>query len=147
MDKDKIYLAQTDTTVGFLSSDDKKLSDIKQRPETQKILQELDSFTTLKNYVRVPNIHKKMVRNSKFTTFIYPNGDSFRVVNKDSKHHNFIEKFGSIYSTSANETKKKFDFNFAYNNADIIVFAQNNFYETSGSSIIKLTNFKKIKIR
>ena len=23
---------------------------------------ELDSFTTLKNYVRVPNIHKKMVR-------------------------------------------------------------------------------------
>ena len=36
MDKDKIYLAQTDTTVGFLSSDDKKLSDIKQRPETQK---------------------------------------------------------------------------------------------------------------
>jgi tRNA A37 threonylcarbamoyladenosine synthetase subunit TsaC/SUA5/YrdC len=147
MDKCEIYLVQTDTTVGFLSSDDKKLSDIKQRPQTQKILQALDSFTILKNHIRVPNIHKKLVRNSKLTTFIYPSGDSFRVVDKASKHHDFIEKFGSLYSTSANETTKKFDVDFAYNRVDIIVFSQSDFYETSGSSIIKLTNFKKRKIR
>jgi len=147
MDKCEIYLVQTDTTVGFLSSDDKKLSDIKQRPQTQKILQALDSFTTLKNHIRVPNIHKKLVRNSKLTTFIYPSGDSFRVVDKGSKHHDFIEKFGSLYSTSANKTTKRFDFSFAYQSVDIIVFSQSDFYETSGSSIIKLTNFKKRKIR
>lgn len=147
MDKNKIYLVQTDTTVGFLSSDDKKLSQIKQRPQTQKILHALDSFTTLKNHTRVPNIHKRLVRNSKLTTFIYPNGDSFRVVDKASKHHNFIEKFGILYSTSANETTKKFDFDFAYKCVDIMVFNQTDFYETSGSSIIKLTNFRKKKIR
>lgn len=147
MDKCEIYLVQTDTTVGFLSGDNKKLSNIKQRPETQKILQAINSFTTLKSYARIPNIHKKLVRNSKLTTFIYPSGNSFRVVDKASKHHDFIEKFGSLYSTSANETTKKFDVDFAYNRVDIIVFSQSDFYETSGSSIIKLTNFKKRKIR
>lgn len=147
MDKDKIYLVQTDTTVGFLSSDDKKLSQIKQRPQTQKILQELDSFTSLKNHTRIPNKHKKLVRNSKLTTFIYPSGDSFRVVDKASKHHNFIEKFGSLYSTSANETTKSFDFDFAYNHSDIVIFSKNDFFETSGSIILKLTNFRRKKIR
>lgn len=147
MDKNKIYLVQTDTTVGFLSSDDAKLSQIKKRAPNQKILQAVNSFTTLKSKARVPNIHKKLVRNSKLTTFIYPKGDSFRVVDKTSKHHNFIAKFGSLYSTSANETAKGFDFDFAFNHSDIIVFSKDDFFETSGSSIIKLSNSKKRKIR
>ena len=39
MDKDLVYLVQTDTTVGFSSLNDEKLSIIKQRPKSQKILQ------------------------------------------------------------------------------------------------------------
>jgi tRNA A37 threonylcarbamoyladenosine synthetase subunit TsaC/SUA5/YrdC len=147
MDTNKIYLVQTDTTVGFLSNDDTKLSLIKKRPQNQKILQTLDSFSTLKRKTRVPNLHKKLVRKAKRTTFIYPNGDSFRVVNKASHHHHFIEKFQSIYSTSANETTKKFDFDFAFEKADIVVFSKDDFYEQSGSSIVKLTNHKKKKNR
>jgi len=147
MDKNKIYLVQTDTTVGFLSSDGIKLSRIKKRSQNQKILQAVDSFSTLTKHVRVPNIYKRLVRNSKLTTFIYPSGDSFRVVDKNSKHHNFIEKFQCLHSTSANETTKFFDFDFAYNASDIIVYNKDNFFETNGSSIIKLTNFKRRKIR
>jgi rhodanese-related sulfurtransferase len=102
MDSSKIYLVQTDTTVGFLSSDDKKLSHIKQRPQSQKILQVVDSFKILKQNTRIPNTHKKRIRRSKRTTIIYPNGLSFRVVPNDDKHHNFIKKVKKMYSTSAN---------------------------------------------
>ena len=49
MNPDLVYLVQTDTTVGFSSSNDEKLSNIKQRPSNQKILKTLDSFVTLKS--------------------------------------------------------------------------------------------------
>jgi tRNA A37 threonylcarbamoyladenosine synthetase subunit TsaC/SUA5/YrdC len=147
MDKNKIYLVQTDTTVGLLSNDINKLSKIKKRSQSQKILQTLDSFATLKNNTRIPNIHKRLVRNSKLITFIYPNKESFRVVNHSSEHYNFLNKFGKLYSTSANETKKKFVFEFVKNKVDIIVFNKKEFEENNGSSIIKISNLKKKKIR
>jgi tRNA A37 threonylcarbamoyladenosine synthetase subunit TsaC/SUA5/YrdC len=59
MDASNVYLTQTDTTVGFLCNNDKKLSGIKKRPISQKILQVVDSFSTLKQKVRVPNQFKK----------------------------------------------------------------------------------------
>ena len=147
MAHDKVYLVQTDTTVGFLSSDDKKLTTIKKRPQSQKILQTVDSFTTLKTHTRVPVGFKKIVRNSHLTTFIYPNGNSFRIIDKQSNHYRFISKFHSLYSTSANETKKSFDFDFAYRYSDVIVFNQSDFCENSSSKIIKLGKYKKKKIR
>lgn len=147
MDPKLVYLTQTDTTVGFLSSDDKKLSSVKQRDPKQKILQVVDSFATLKSKTRVPKRFKRKVRNSKKTTFIYKNGLSFRVVNKDTKHHNFIQKFKYLYSTSANKTKEKFDFDFALEHSDIIVYNQESFYETGGSKIYKLNNKTLKKIR
>lgn len=147
MDSKLVYLAQTDTTVGFLSSDDKKLSSIKQRDPKQKILQVVDSLTTLKTKTRIPSKFKRKVRNSKKTTFIYQNGLSFRVVDKATKHHNFIQKFGSLYSTSANKTKEKFELNFALDHSDIIVYNQEPFFETSGSKIFKINNKNIKKIR
>lgn len=144
MDPNKVYLTQTDTTVGFLSNDDKKLSLIKQRDPKQKILQVVDCFGTLKQKVRVPNRFKQKVRKSKKTTFIYKNGLSFRVIDKNSKHHLFIKKLGSMYSTSANKTKQRFDFEFAFENSDIIIYNDHNFEEKSASKIYKI-NSKKIK--
>ena len=44
MNKDLIYLVQTDTTVGFSSASAEKLSDVKQRPVSKKILYTVDSF-------------------------------------------------------------------------------------------------------
>ncbi len=147
MDSSLVYLVQTDTTVGFSSSDDEKLSIIKQRPTTQKILQTVDSFKTLKQNTRVPKKFRKKVRNSKKTTFIYPNTHSFRVISKDDRFYGFISKFKSLYSTSANLTKQNFDFDFAYNHSNIIVFSKYEFNEKGSSSIYKINKKKIRKIR
>lgn len=147
MDSTKVYLAQTDTTVGFLSSDDKKLSRIKQRSSSQKTLQVVDSLDTLKQNTRIPNRYKSKVRRAKKTTFIYPNGFGFRVVDKNSLHFNFIKKFKKMYSTSANITKQRFEEKFAIDNSDIIVYNTENFDEKVSSSIYKITNKRLKKIR
>lgn len=147
MNSSDVYLVQTDTTVGFLSSDDKKLSSIKQRDKNQKTLQVVNSFKTLKQFVRVPKLHRKRVRNSKKTTFIYPNNLGFRTINKDSKHQNFIRKFDCLYSTSANITKNNFDKEYILNKSDVIVYSNIGFIEKSASSIYKInrSNIKKIR--
>ena len=147
MDSSLIYLVQTDTTVGFSSSNDEKLSVIKQRPKSKKILNTVDSFFTLNKKIRVPKNFRKKVRNSKKVTFIYPNGISFRVVEKSSIFYNFIHKFGILYSTSANKTTESFEKNFAINGADIIVENKKGFYETKASSIVKLSRKMMKKIR
>lgn len=147
MDSSLVYLVQTDTTVGFSSSNDEKLSSVKQRPKSKKILHTVDSFKTLKKYTRIPKKFRKEVRKSTLTTFIYPNQKSFRVINKDKDFYDFIHKFGILYSTSANQTGKKFEHNFAINNSDIIIENKNNFFESSASVIIKINKRVKIVIR
>ena len=147
MDNEKVYLVQTDTTVGFSSSEDEKLSLIKKRPISQKILQTLDSFKTLNAKTRVPKKYKKLIRNSKKTTFIYPDGNSYRVVDSNNSFSSFIRKFKSHYSTSANLTGLKFDEDFAKKQSDVIVYGKFKFQENISSSIFKIIRNKKIKIR
>lgn len=147
MNSSLVYLVQTDTTVGFSSSDDEKLFFIKKRPNSKKILSTVDSFATLNKYTRVPKNFRKIVRNSQKTTFIYPNLNSFRVVQKSSKFYDFISKFSKICSTSANETTKSFDIDFAKQNSDVIVETKDDFYETKSSSIIKLSKNKFKRLR
>lgn len=147
MDTNLIYLVQTDTTVGFSSANDEKLSRVKRRPTSQKILQTLDSFSTLKKFTRVPKNHRKKVRNSKRTTFIYPNNDSFRVVDRNDDFYFFIKKFKALYSTSANHTKKSFEKDFALANSDVIVSSKEGFCEKRSSSIYFLKKRRLKKIR
>ncbi len=147
MNSSEVFLVQTDTTVGFLSSDDKKLSLLKKRDPKQKMLQVVGSFKTLKQYVRLPKKYRKIIRNSKISTFIYPNGLGFRVINRDSKHQSFIRKFACMYSTSANITKNSFDEQFAVDKSDVVVYDNNNFFEKSASSIYKIGKMKITKIR
>jgi len=142
-----IYLTQTDTTVGFLSNDDKKLSGAKQRDNKQKILQVVSNYKSLNNLVRVPKKHKKFIRRAKTTTIIYPNKLAFRVVNSNSSHQKFLQKFNVMYSTSANKTKNTFNENYAINNSDIIVYTKENFVEKKASSIYKINKQKIKKIR
>jgi tRNA A37 threonylcarbamoyladenosine synthetase subunit TsaC/SUA5/YrdC len=146
MDPNKIYLVQTDTTVGFLSQNKEKLNKIKNRPLNQPVLVEVDSLNTLKKFTRVPNRFKKRVRRSKKTTFIYPNKKSFRVV-KDKRHLEFLKKFEWMYSTSANLTGKNFNKKWAKSVADIIVEDKRGLFEKKGSKIYILskTNIKKIR--
>lgn len=147
MNSSLVYLVQTDTTVGFSSSSDERLSDVKQRPRSKKILHTVDSFKTLNKYTRVPKKFRKTVRKSTKTTFIYPNLNSFRVIEKESSFYNFIKKFRILYSTSANLTGNKFDEKFALINSDIIVNENNGFSEKVSSSIYKLSKSKSLRIR
>lgn len=144
MNSNSVYLVQTDTTVGFSSSNNEKLADIKKRPRTQKILRTVDSLKTLKEYTRVPNRYKKIVRKSKNSTFIYPNGESFRVITRSSHFFDFINKFNILYSSSANETKKIFDKEYAFSVSDIVVIDKNDFYESTPSKLYKV-NKKRLK--
>lgn len=147
MDTNLVYLVQTDTTVGFSSSNDEKLTKIKQRPKFQKILQTVNSFETLKSMTRVPKNFRKRVRNSEKTTFIYPNLNSFRVISKNESFHPFISKFNNLYSTSANLTNEKFNYDFASDNSDVLVFTKNAFNENISSKMYKINKKKIVKIR
>lgn len=147
MDSSLVYLVQTDTTVGFSSSSDESLSVVKQRPKSKKILHTVDSFKTLQENTRIPKKFRKRVRNSKKTTFIYPNKKSFRVIPKEDKFYSFISKFSNLYSTSANLTSKNFEMDFALKSCDIIVYTKDGFSEKISSSIYILSKDKKKKIR
>jgi len=147
MNKDLIYLVQTDTTAGFLSNNDKRLAHIKNRPQNKKILQAVKSFKTLNSHTRVPKKFRKIIRNSIQTTFVYPNGSAYRVVDKNSIHYNFIKKFSILYSTSANKAKSCFDIKFALKKADIIVENSIGFYEAKPSKIFKITSQHIIAVR
>ena len=147
MNKNRVYLVQTDTTVGFLSSDDKKLNSIKKRSSSQKILQVVESYKTLKQLLRVPKSHRKLVRNASNTTFIYQNGHSYRVVDKNNLHHTFIKKFETMYSTSANITQNNFDYEYATASCDVVVEDSQGFHESKPSHIIKLYKTKLLNIR
>jgi tRNA A37 threonylcarbamoyladenosine synthetase subunit TsaC/SUA5/YrdC len=139
-----IYLAQTDTTVGFLSKDKRALNAVKNRPLDKPCILCTASFKELPS--RVPNRYKNLIRRAKKTTFILQNGFSFRVV-KTGAHAEFLKKMGAMYSTSANETGKSFDINFAKVKADIIIENEGGFFEGKPSTILKLGKKKIKKVR
>ena len=147
MDSSLIYLTQTDTTVGFLSNNDKKLSGAKQRDSKQKTLQVVSNFKTLNKLVRAPQKYKKVIRRARKSTIIYPNKMAFRVVPQDSSHHIFLKKFDLMFSTSANKTKNNFDEEYAVKNSNIVVYNKENFMEKKASSIYKINKRKIKKIR
>jgi tRNA A37 threonylcarbamoyladenosine synthetase subunit TsaC/SUA5/YrdC len=146
MDKNLVYFTQTDTTVGFLSQNANRLYDTKKRDKNKKFITVCNNFDTLKTITRVPKKFKNLVRNSKKTTFVYPNNLAIRVV-KDKEHLKFLNKIKWSYSSSANLSNCEFDLNFATNNADVIIYSKEVFTQKESSKIIKLTKNRKIKLR
>lgn len=139
-----IYLAQTDTTAGFLSQNLEELNRLKNRPLNQPCLICISKFKMLKNFTRVPCKFKNLVRRAKKTTFIYPNSKAIRVV-KDCDHAKFLDEIGWVYSSSANIHGQKFDLEFAKNSADVIL--DGDFKELPPSKIYKLSITNLLKIR
>lgn len=146
MDKNLIYLAQSDTTVGLLSSDFERLNHLKGRNKDKPVLSEVNSLQTLKNLTRVPNKFKNQVRRSAKCTFIYPNGCSFRVV-KDELHLGFLNHFGQMYSTSANKTGKEFEYKEAISMCDVLIIDKRGISSKTSSSIFKINRSRIKKIR
>ncbi len=141
-----IYLAQTDTTVGFLSDSKEELANAKKRDPKQPFIIALSSLKKLKDQTRVPHKYKNLVRRSKKTTFLYPNKKALRVV-KDERHSKFLKRFDFLYSSSANLHNSSFVLDIALEKADLVVIDVENFYETKPSKIIKLSKTRQKNFR
>ena len=153
-----IFLAQSDTTAGFLCEDFTKLNAIKGRKESQNVLLTLDSLKKLKNLVRIPKKHKNTIRKSTKNTFIYRGKNALnqeslaiRLVQekqgRDSLHAEFLRFFPFLYSSSANAHQCHFDLNFALQKADIVVLDKRGLAESKPSKIYKISNFNLKCIR
>lgn len=118
--KEKVFLTQTDTTIGFVSQDADKLTRIKQRPPHKRYIKAINSLRTLQTLTRIPSIHKNIVRRSIKTTFIMPKGDSYRVI-CDRHHLLLLNRLKWCYTTSANPSGKSFDGVFAKEQAEIAI--------------------------
>jgi tRNA A37 threonylcarbamoyladenosine synthetase subunit TsaC/SUA5/YrdC len=141
-----LFLAQSDTTVGFLSLDKSRIAKAKKRDGEKPILLTTSSFRKLQNLSRVPKAFKRKVRNSKRTTFIYQNGNAIRVVNSGT-HSEFLEKFPYLYSSSANLSGERFDGELAKKLADIEVMDSRGYFEDRPSSLVKLSRKKAKRLR
>jgi len=137
--RDTLFLSSTDTTIGFLSRSKDRLNLAKKR-EGKEYITALDSFKELK--YKVPKAHRKLVRRAKRVTFILPNGYSFRVI-KDKEHLLLLERFRWLYTTSANESGKDYDFDFATSKANIIISPLRQ--KAPPSKILKLSKKGKVK--
>ena len=143
---DLVFLTQTDTTIGLLSQNAQKLTDIKQRPPHKHYIRAIASLKALKSFTRVPQKHKNRIRRSQKTTFIFPNGESYRII-RDKKHLLLVEKFGWLYTTSANLSGKEYDEVFAKSVADVVIESPRKKSARAASSIFKLNNTKIVKVR
>ncbi|MBK1971576.1 Sua5 YciO YrdC YwlC family protein [Campylobacter sp. TTU_617] len=139
-----IYLAQTDTTAGFLSKNLEKLNALKNRDQKQFCIITTAKFDELKKLARVPKYFKNLIRKSKKTTFIYPNLKAIRII-KDHPHEEFLKEWDWLFSTSANKHGEKFDEIWARSVADKII--DQKLFEDSASKIFKLSKKRKRKIR
>jgi tRNA A37 threonylcarbamoyladenosine synthetase subunit TsaC/SUA5/YrdC len=142
--KDKVFLTQTDTTIGFVSQNAERLTAIKQRPPHKHYIKAVNNLQTLKTFTRVPSSHKKRVRRAVKTTFILPNNYAYRVV-KDKHHLLLLNRLKWAYTTSANLSNQSYDEHFAKEAADVIVTPLKEIKQAS--HIYKLGNYAIKRIR
>jgi len=143
-----IYLAQTDTTAGFLSKDFREINALKRRAADKPCLITTAKLSELKNLARVHAKFKNLVRRARKTTFLYPNAKAVRVV-KECAHEEFLRKFDWLYSSSANLNGQNFDEEWARAAANEVVdqnFSQNASSFTRYATSTKITAFAAIKI-
>ncbi|RDU63796.1 MULTISPECIES: hypothetical protein [Helicobacter] len=158
-----IFLAQSDTTAGFLCADFVKLNAIKGRLKSQNTLLTLDSFCKLKNLVRIPEKYKNRVRRSTKNTFIYSGKHALsregsentklaiRVIKphrlQETSHADFLRFFPFLYSSSANAHHQMFHLDFALQKADMVILDKRGLAESQPSKIYKISNFNLKCIR
>ncbi len=142
--KDKVFLTQTDTTIGFVSQNANKLTGIKQRPPHKYYITAVNSLKTLKKLTRVPNSHKNRVRRANKTTFIMPNGHSYRVV-KEKHHLLLLNRLQWAYTTSANLSNQAYNETFTRDAADVIITPLQLSSQTSSIYKLGRDNIKRIR--
>jgi len=144
--KESIILTQTDTTVGFLSQDAAKLREIKSRQSNKPFIKVFQNFKTLQSsHIRIPKNRKKILRRAKKTTFIVKD-KAFRIASYPL-HSQVLQNLLWSYSTSANESGKKFERDFCEQKADIIVEDKKGLFEGNASKLYKIndTTIKRLR--
>jgi tRNA A37 threonylcarbamoyladenosine synthetase subunit TsaC/SUA5/YrdC len=141
MDKE-IFLTNTDTTIGFISKSKEALDIAKSRASNKEYITAISSFKALNR--RVPKEFKNIVRRSKKTTFILNSKFSFRVV-KNRRHLLLINRLNSAFTTSANKSNFAFNYDFALDKANVVIYPLDKL--KSASKIYKLgkTRIKRIR--
>lgn len=140
-----LYLTQTDTTIGFVSQDASKIDNAKKRLSNKHYIRVVNSLKTLQTFTRVPQKHKNCVRRAKKTTFIMPNGHSFRVV-KDTEHNLLLDRLKWVYSSSANLSGAEYNEAYAKEVAEVLVsFPLQR--QGNASKIVRLSQTKMKVIR
>ena len=143
MNPNLLYLAQSDTTVGFLSQNPTKIINTKKRDNNKPFLITVSSLKLLKKFTKVPKIHKNRVRRAKKSSFIYSNNLAIRVV-KENQHLDFLKKIEWSFSSSANISSYPYDEKFAKKSAEVIIEDKRGLFEGKSSKIFKIN---KVKIR
>jgi tRNA A37 threonylcarbamoyladenosine synthetase subunit TsaC/SUA5/YrdC len=141
---ENVFLTQTDTTVGFVSQNADRITRIKRRPPYKHYIKAVNTLSTLKQFTRVPSLHKNRVRRAAKTTFIMPGGYSYRVI-KDVHHCLLLDRLGWAYTTSANLSGEKYDILFARQAADVIISPLR--YHDTPSRILKLGKHTLRRVR
>jgi len=142
--KDKIFLTQTDTTIGFVSQNSDKLTHIKQRPPHKHYIKAVNSLQTLKKFIRVPHAHKNKVRRAKKSTFILPDGHSYRLI-RDKHHLLLLDRIKWAYTTSANLSGQPYDEAFTKEATEVIITPLT--LSKQASNIYKLGKYRIKRIR
>jgi len=138
----RVFLTNTDTTIGFISKSQKALDIAKNRASDKKYIEALPYFKALRK--RTPKKHRKLIRQSSKTTFIISQNYSFRVV-KDSRHNLLLKRLKNAYTSSANASNQEYDYDYAYKNADIIIYPLK--VQSNPSKIYKLGKIKLKRLR
>ena len=141
-----LYLTKTDTTIGFVSQNPAKIDQAKKRLPYKHYIRAVNSLYILQLFTRVPNQHKNRIRRSKYTTFIMPNGHSFRVV-KDCEHNLLLDRLKWVYSSSANLSGFEYDRAYAKRVSEVIISSKASSYKGEASSIYKLGQMTIQRIR
>lgn len=142
----RVILAQTDTTVGFLSQDEQKLKEIKKRSSLKPFIKVFQNLKTLQSSkIRIPQKFKNSLRRAKKTTFIVKN-TSFRV-SVSPLDSQILRNLTWHYSTSANESGLDFNITFCATKADIIIQNKDGLHQRDSSSLYLINNHKRKKLR
>ncbi|RDU70841.1 hypothetical protein CQA66_07445 [Helicobacter aurati] len=139
-----VFLAQTDTTIGFLSKNKQLINQRKGAKENKELLMEFANLQAI--HYRVPVYFRNFIRRAKKTSFIVAKTKSFRVIT-DSYHYAFLQNLQYLYSSSANPTNKGFDKQFAEQNADISVIDERGLFSAKSSRILQIKGQRIKRIR
>jgi tRNA A37 threonylcarbamoyladenosine synthetase subunit TsaC/SUA5/YrdC len=142
----RVYLVQTDTTVGLLSQCKATLNTLKHRNPQQPCLKSVATCKEVLVHARVPKRFKRHIRYRQKTTFLFPNGEAIRLVNK-GLHHRFLKYFGWMYSTSANPTGGIYTLEYANSASDVRVEDARGLFESGASKLVRVGKKRARRIR